>query len=274
MGMCKGNRGNLMQHWTLCECLLRLRSNYSSLHLVTTHSMAPWSVPVRKDVMGGCSATFLRAGRRLRSLQAPSQYESAWESLSVEKGIPYPSSIVFATEVWKEKLSVSLCEADPRTADEIDGWLGSPQQQDRFEHSVLLRGDWRSSLANPLLFRNDVECIYFEMDPMRYDTRSQSNRKSTNPANLYPDDIEKVIQHLPSTIPVILQISSFSTQNNIIPLNNQRQSLEGLLQPAGFSLHSEVKVLQQMASFVFIKECKLQASDLGTSFTKWLGGIE
>jgi hypothetical protein len=48
MGLCRGNVGNLMQHWTLAETLAELRNQFdeeSHLLFVTSHSMAPWSVP-------------------------------------------------------------------------------------------------------------------------------------------------------------------------------------------------------------------------------------
>ncbi len=275
MGMCKGNRGNLMQHWTLCECLIGLQARYESLHFVTTHSMSPWAIPVKNDNPGNCRSIFLRAGTRLGNLNNPSSYELAWRNLSVRAGLPYPSSAAFAVELWKGGISVALCEADSRTADEIEGWLADPQVENKLQHNVPLRGDWRASLISPLFLKSGAVCIYLEMDPMRYDTRPYADRKSTDPATLYPDDIEMLIQHIANVVtPIVLQISSFSTQNNIIPLDSQRQSLEGILIPAGFSLHSEVRVMQQMASFVFIRNCQLSIPSLGALFNDWLGGIQ
>lgn len=276
MGMCKGNRGNLMQHWTLCECLFHLQSQFKTLHFVTTHSMAPWAIPNREDSEGNCRSVFMRAGARLSTIDAPCRFEMAWKRLSVGNGFPYPSSALFAAEEWKGSLSVIVCEADPRTADEIDGWLALPQQQSRFQHSTLLRGDWRSSISNPLFLRTPTECLYIEMDPMRYDTRVQADRNSTEPASLYPDDVDLLVQTLAITkVPVVLQISSFSNQRNFMPLDSQRQSLVSVLQTGGFSLSAEVRVMQQMASFVFTRGCQLPPDvALGSSFNDWIGGIE
>lgn len=272
MGMCKANRGNLMQHWTLCECLTRLQSHYDDLHFVTTHSMAPWAIPDRKAPSD--RSVFLQAGARLERLASPSPYEAAWQELSVCEGLPYPSSAVFASHVWQKSMTVALCENEPRTADEINGWLATPQVQTKLQHSALLPGDWRSSFANPDLLRTTSECMYIEMDPMRYDTRGPNDRKSKEMASLYPDDIELVAQRLATvSTPIVLQVSSFSTQNNIIPLDSQRQSLVGIVQPAGFALENEIRVGMQMASFVFIKSCRLQAPALGDAFNTWLGGI-
>jgi len=274
MGMFKGNRGNLMQHWTLCKCLIGLKVSYKSLHFVTTHSMSPWAIPVKNDNPGNCRSIFLQVGTRLGTLNNPSGYELAWRNLSIWAGLPYPSSAVFAVESWKGDISVALCEADSRTANEIEGWLVNPQVEEKLQHHVLLRGDWRGSLKSPLFLKSSADCIYLEMDPMRYDTRPYANRKSTEPATLYPDDIEMLAQHVACVDkPIVLQISSFSTQNNN-PLDSQRQSLEGILQPKGFTLHSEVRVMQQMATFVFIRNCQLLIPPLGTLFNDWLGGIQ
>lgn len=101
MGLCKGNRGNLMQHWTLSECLLRLQAQFGAVHLVAAHSMAPWAVPTKEENPGACRSTFLRAGACLGTINAPCRYELAWKRLSIDGGLPYPSSAVFATEMWK-----------------------------------------------------------------------------------------------------------------------------------------------------------------------------
>lgn len=275
MGMCMGNRGNLMQHWTLCECLFRLQGQFKNLHFVTTHSMSPWAFPNREDSEGACRSVFIQAGARLSTVETPCRYELAWKRLSVENGFPYPSSAVFAAEEWKGSLSVCVCEVDSRTADEIDGWLSLPQQQSRFRHSTLLRGDWRSNILNPLLSRTPTECIFIEMDPMRYDIRAEVDRKSTDPASLYPEDAELIIQSLENCkVPLVLQISTFSNQRNFMPLDSQKQSLVSVLQAGSFSLSAEVRVLQQMASFVFTRGCQIPGENLGDSFNNWLGGIE
>jgi hypothetical protein len=148
----------------------------------------------------------------LETLNQPSIYERAWKKLSVSGGSPYPSSGVFAGEVWHGTLTVALCEVEPRTAEEIDGWLAAPQVQGRLQHSVLLRGDWRSSLNNPDLLSSPAECIYVEMDPMRYDTRGPADRKTKDPASLYPNDAQMLGQTLAVIErPTVLHISSFST---------------------------------------------------------------
>lgn len=298
MGMCKGNRGNLMQHWTLCECLARLQNHYSSLHFVTTHSMAPWAIPYppkHEDLDVNCTtvmqnheelthsaerSSFLAVGRRLANLAAPTVYEAAWKRLSTEDGLPYPSSALLVAEIWKKSLSLALCEYDTHTANEIDGWLRSPRMRERLHQSVLLRGDWRCLACSPLVLTSSQECLYLEMDPMRYDSRrkwsdaSPDGRKNCDPQSLYPEDIERLVTLLDEIErPIVLQISSFSTQN-ANSITRKRDSLSGILRPGGFNLLYETSVGGQMVSFVFHRNTALPQTDFRLAFSNWLGGIE
>src|SRR5438105_2565707 len=98
VGLCAGNLGNLMQHWVLCETLNRLNSlAFQSLHMVCTHSMAPWSVPRRPN------ADFDEVRMRLTA-NCTDVYEKVWIDLSANNGLPYPSSALFATRAWTKKL--------------------------------------------------------------------------------------------------------------------------------------------------------------------------
>lgn len=274
MGVCKGNRGNLMQHWTLCECLRELENTYKSLHFITTHSMAPWSIASRKEPEGLCRTTFNRAGTRLSHLPQPNAYESSWCRVTGPNGVPYPSSCVFAADAWRGDLTCTLCEADSSKADEIDGWLGLASTQQRIRHSILLRGDWRTAAASPDFLRTDSQCIYLESDPMRYDNRDAANRKSKDPQSMYPEDIDLLGQVVAETdSPLLVHISSFSTQNNIIPLDSQRDSIVDQFRPFGIGLHAEIRVNMQMASWVFTRNCTFNRPNLDAEFSTWLGGV-
>ena len=37
----KGNKGNLMQHWTLCDVLRIAQRHHSALNYIDAHAMAP-----------------------------------------------------------------------------------------------------------------------------------------------------------------------------------------------------------------------------------------
>lgn len=104
MGLCKGYRGNLLQHWVLCELLHRLgQQDFKQLLFASTHGMAPWSVPERREdeARNHCRQAFHTARRRIEN-ERLSVYEAAWFSLSVADGLPYPSSGMFAQYVWQK----------------------------------------------------------------------------------------------------------------------------------------------------------------------------
>ncbi len=41
MPKCKGNKGNLVQHWVLCELVSAARRHVSRLQFIDAHAMAP-----------------------------------------------------------------------------------------------------------------------------------------------------------------------------------------------------------------------------------------
>ena len=117
--------------------------------------------------------------------------------------------------------------------------------------------------------------MFIEMDPMRYDATSKPPRETTQPYNLYPEDLELLCQKLPSGAEkVVLQISSFNPQNNNLPLNMQLDSMANVLAVGGFVLQGQTRVGMQMASFIFTKGVQLNCSDLDQRFTAWLEGIQ
>lgn len=277
MGLCKGNRGNLMQHWTLAEVFKLLKGHCRNLHIVTTHSMAPWAIPERVEQEKLCRRVFRAAGKRLTNHPNPTAYESAWKLLSVFSGLPYPSTAAFVTQLWAAKqISISLCEFDSKTADEIEGWLSGEEPQRHFSHKVLLRGDWRASIQSPHSWNDSgTDCLYVEMDPMRYDASRKPPRETTQPNNLYPEDLELLCQNMPRDAEkVVLQISSFNTQNNNMPLDTQLDSMSSILSSNGFALQGQTRVGMQMASFVFSKGVPLGCGDLNERFVTWLGEIQ
>ncbi len=278
MGLCKGNRGNLMQHWGLCEILHRLnQQDGKHLLLVCTHSMAPWSVPERRDdeATDRCRQTFTAARQRLARSRT-TVFEDAWHSLSAYGGLPYPSSAVFAQHVWKKQLSLLLCEAKPLVANEIDGWLGTPEVQARLQNGTVHRGNWRNAFDGPLKAKN-AEIVLIEMDPMRFEHHppDQCARTPERAADLFPEDIDRVraaVQGL--TIPVVIQISSFSA-NNTNPHHVVQAEIVNRLAPAGFVLQGRIMVGGQMLSLFFSRGVTLfgQGQNPEGDFDKWMAGI-
>jgi hypothetical protein len=258
-----------MQHWVLCEVLCRLeRQGFAHLFLVCTHSMAPGSVPE-----SGEDEKFHTARGRIKN-DRPSAYEEAWFSLSPSDGLPYPSSAMFAQHIWQKGLSMLLCEANPAVADEINGWLETPAMQARLRQQRLSRGDWRLAFVNPFV-TGDADVLLIEMDPMRFEHHPPNECARTNRAVLFSEDVDLVTASLDGlTLPVMLQISSFSANNgNSHPI--VEKTITTRLAGRGFNLLGRAMVGGQMLSLVFGRDISLFAtpSDLETDFATWLRGI-
>lgn len=114
MGTYKGNVGNLMQHWTLCEILAIAEPHCSGLNYIDAHAMAPWATT--------------RTTRNINEFDSvrnslwncpPGQnsvYERAWNNLAwQEEREGYPSSAAFVRQVWSGQYSLLLCERDSKT---------------------------------------------------------------------------------------------------------------------------------------------------------------
>jgi hypothetical protein len=265
-----------MQHWGLCEVLRRLgQQEWKDLLLVCTHSMAPWSVPERRadEATNRCRRTFTVARQRLAASRT-TVFEGAWHSLSASGGLPYPSSAVFASHVWERGLSLILCETQPSVAEEIDGWLGTPELQARLQNVRLHRGDWRDALDRPLATEN-CEVVLIEMDPMRFEHHPPGQCCRADRAVLFPEDIERLRAAIEGlTIPVVIQISSFSS-NNGNPHHGVEAEIGNRLAPAGFIFQGRIKVGGQMLSLLFCRGTPLfgQGQNTEAAFDSWLSGI-
>ena len=120
MSSFKGNDGNLMQHWVLCELLTVARKYTTRLTFIDAHSMASTAI----------QRTEKKANRRrnfdsvLENLPGQgSSYEQAWQSLSPERGT-YPNSANFVTHIWSPPsvCSLLLCERDEQTVSLLRSW--------------------------------------------------------------------------------------------------------------------------------------------------------
>lgn len=274
MGVCKGNIGNLMQHWVLAEVIHRLAepdllpAKQVHLLLVTTHSMAPWSVPRAQADYA------FNAARRREPARRNSHYESAWHGLSVRQGVPYPSSAALAVKIWpseRRRLSLLLCENDRSVADEIEGWLALPEIAENVPHRVLHRGDWRARFSQPLAMSSPLpDAIFIEMDPMRFESHPPAHAEG---ATLYAADLRTIVTNLENLrgVPTVLQNSSFSANNNN-PHDIVAAVVDGILAPADFVLQARVEADGNMISLVYSTDLHLwdRAEDLNAIFHAWL----
>jgi hypothetical protein len=282
MGLCRGNLGNLMQHWVLSEILAALGEQPGGRNRLllfgTTHSMAPWSVPRQRNPGQDYSRPrFDRARTRLGRAGA-SAYEQAWAALSCRGGLPYPSSAVFALHLWEGLLSFVLCEDSKTVANEIAGWLALPEVRNRLASDAateLHRGDWRGRFAVPFGDPPGVKVVYVEMDPMRFEHHGRQQGGGDNAATLYAEDLPTITAAFAAThVPVALQVSSFSA-NNINPHQVVEASLSAGLGQAGFQLQGRVEADGNMISLVYSRGLALwQAPELlDRRFAEWAQSV-
>ncbi len=111
MGTYKGNVGNLMQHWTLCELLAAAGKHTSSLNFIDGHAMAPLASDNKSR---DCMFAYVQDGL---PDHRGSTYERVWHELAPNGG--YPNSAAFVEKVWQGDLSLLLCETNPTTISEI-----------------------------------------------------------------------------------------------------------------------------------------------------------
>lgn len=135
----KGNVGNLIQHWTLCETLNVAQRHTSCLSYVDAHAMAP--VAPCRDAK---CATFDRVRGGLDKCVEQSVYEQAWRRL-VQGAEGYPNSAAFIEDIWKGRVSMLLCEIDPTTAAELETWARGDRK-----HVRVFKGDWLQKFKNGL----------------------------------------------------------------------------------------------------------------------------
>src|SRR5689334_18313336 len=109
----RGNDGNLLQHWTLCEVLSALADGSRELAFIDAYAMAPCATEMhnRRD-----HATFNSVYRRLPGRR--SAYELAWSKLAATCN-GYPNSAAFVTALWSHRFSMLLCETEPSTFSEL-----------------------------------------------------------------------------------------------------------------------------------------------------------
>jgi hypothetical protein len=118
MPVFRGNVGNLLQHWVLCEILNILRDETDRLDFVDAYSMAPLADERPKRDATACVFDYVQS----RLPDEGTAYERAWQALASEPG-KYPNSASFLTAVWRGLCALLLCESDPATARQLTAWL-------------------------------------------------------------------------------------------------------------------------------------------------------
>ena len=272
MGTYKGNVGNLMQHWTLCEVLQIANTHTAGLSFIDSYAMAPWAVVCTKlDKIFESVRNYLPG--------KGSAYEQAWHSLfQRQQQTGYPNSSAVVREVWKHNYSFILCEKDCRTADEIKDWLPEACESPRCNEAELFRGDWRErfvdGLPNPSatgLPPGSLTMISF--DPTKYSSKDSPDSRGAT--NLYRTDLGLTLYALGVvTGPIVIQLSTYTADGNN-PQNKVIESVNSVLTRGQFQQAAVVREDENMMSLVYTREVDW-AEDLAglpDRFAEWRSQI-
>jgi hypothetical protein len=251
MPTCRGNRGNLLQHWTLCELIQILGTclpKDSHLLYIDAYPMAPLA-PMREKA-DQTRAHFLHVRNELPGQR--STYETSWQELAHKNPDLYPSSLVFVSRLWKSCLSVCLSEIDLTTHEEIASWLNSPERTNRFEKKRVDLGDWRERLQSCDV-GVDPDLVFMSFDPNMYDRRDlpEEDRK---PENMYRPDLYAVVSLCERwDCPIAVQMSTYSANNNNPQKLVEEQITKVMTKGGGFSDPVIFRADNQMMSLAYVR---------------------
>ena len=264
MSSFKGNDGNLMQHWVLCELLTVARKYTTRLTFIDAHSMAPTAI----------QRTEKKANRRrnfdsvLDNLPGQgSSYEQAWQSLSPERGT-YPNSANFVTHIWSPPsvCSLLLCERDEQTVSLLRSWA--------VKHSdieiEIAAGDWRTRFDRALPKQEGL--VFISFDPYMFNR----HRRKENPGNMYPADLDRLVDATGSFPEnVLIQLSTYGT-NDDNGQNDVAECIRSGLESGGFEEVAIVKPSAKMMSLLYQRRVDFSAelTSLPCRFQTWFDAIE
>lgn len=271
MSTYKGNVGNLMQHWTLCELLTIAGRHTSGLSFIDAHAMAPLA-----HKRGRGDPTFSRVQECLPSQE--SEYEKAWQSL-VPQGQAYPNSTAFLEEIWDGDFSLLLCEIDPSTLSELRTWIKHVRTLDRCMSAEIFPRDWRKRFGKGLpsvseLGLTDESLTLVSFDPYMYNRRCEVKRP--NKGNLYPEDLKLVLDAMSNLEGgVLIQLSTYDTNDNN-PQGSVISSIDSIMATSDFALCGVVPANKKMMSLIFARNALWsdELSSLCARFKKWRSGIQ
>lgn len=270
MGKYKGNVGNLMQHWTLCEALSIAQGNgVTSLNYIDAHAMAPLA-----DACARPTLEFRSIQKRLPG--QGSVYEEAWLRLTRRDQV-YPNSAAFVTAVWQGVFSLSLCESDDATVGELADWRFGPALRGEPQAARVHPGDWRDRFVKGVPAPSQVglpddALTLVSFDPNMYDRRRLNTR---NARHLYPEDLELTRRAVDGVDGGVLILLSTYASKNENPQEAVLSSVNEILVRGGFSLAAAVWANEKMMSVVYARNVAWSAElvDLPSRFTEWLGGV-
>ena len=269
MGTYKGNKGNLMQHWTLCEALrIAQKQGVEQISFIDAHAMAPLANGRTTYDKGFHNAQTSLPGQK-------STYELAWQVLAPSPSHDYPNSANFVTQVWRGKYSLLLCEQDSPTAGEVKAWLSDVRRWPQCKHAELCEGDWRVRFEKGLPSPEDIglekEALTFlSFDPYMI-SKGEGGFKMGS-GSMYPQDLDTIGEALRDCSGgLLMQLSTYTAnggncQEDVAPLVDQHLGRYGFVRVA------KVRVNGHMMSLIYTRNVAWahELKPLGERFSAWL----
>lgn len=253
----KGNKGNLLQHWVLCELVsaARRRSSHSHLQFIDAHAMAPMAQPEPKRKESVFDSV------RVHLPGQGSLYEKTWRSLD-QGDATYPNSANFVKRIWTGRLSMLLCEKDEETLEALRDWAGSTPDVE------VASGDWRSRFKGGLPESRTLRLLSFDPYMLSCHAPTKRDRKT---GCMYPEDLDLIGQELQEGTDLLIQLSTYTANGR-----NQQPDVDKCardkLAPFGLERIARVAADGHMMSLVFARGLTWadELASLNTRFRRWL----
>jgi hypothetical protein len=265
MPVFRGNVGNLLQHWVLCEVLAAWQGCANRIDFIDAYSMAP--LADERPKRDPSARTFDFVQRRLPGDQTP--YERAWHALAPGDG-HYPNSAALLTVAWPGDYSLLLCESDPSTVRQLREWGDDIASEARCVGVEIAEGDWRNRFRQGLDASGDLTLLSF--DPYLVNQRVSGR----NPANMDPRDMELIAAAVRSVQrPIVIQLSTYSA-NGGNPQPAVLDATDSRLEPAGFERLGVARLDGHMMSMLYGRDLGEgpRLGDLPERFSSWLAQVK
>jgi hypothetical protein len=233
----RGNIGNLLQHWVLCDLVKQSNAHWAEIRFVDAYSMAPFATERFKPGLSG----YIFDHARDRAV-FDSDYEDTWRRIGALKP-GYPNSAAFLTALWRGKYSLLLCEWDGATVDELQLWKPELESRPDCIEMDIAPGDWRNRFQQGVSQSDQLTLMSF--DPDMFNRKGSKSGRNMTPADL--EVIARAVMQIPG--PVVIQLSTYDVNDD----NSQRDvepAIVAGLHAAGLTLNAVVKADGKMMSLV------------------------
>lgn len=200
--MAKGNGGNLLQHWVLCDLAASVLSRVARRRIayVDCYAMKPFECVESSPCSQPEFHAVLSDTHRLKS-----DFQKALcilkEEIWRDQRPHYPSSLVLLSALQVPLARAVLCECHREKAEAIELWC-----RRRDLSAVVWPTNWRHVDIRSLLEGDERALVLALLDP-----NVVSLSENTRPENMSIVDLERLLGEITVTGETIVQISSYSS---------------------------------------------------------------